>query len=89
MQVEEDLDNTQVSEPGGKRWKRDDAAKEMLASSKATKKMASLMMKDAEEREQRLVERDRRMMEHLDDVVKGISESLEGRMTNLEYDCCG
>ena len=27
LQVEEDLDNTQVSELGGKRWKRDDVAK--------------------------------------------------------------
>ena len=54
------------------------------AASKATKEMASLMMKDAEEREQRFVERDSRMMEHLDAAVKRISDSLEGRMTNLE-----
>ena len=71
MQVGEDLDNTQVSDPGGMRWKRDYVAKEMLAScaedaaSKATKEMESLMMKDADEREQRLVERDRRIVEHL------------------------
>ena len=47
MHVEMDLDDTQVSELGGKRWKQDDVAKEMLAScaedaaSKATKEMMS------------------------------------------------
>ena len=66
------------SEPGGKRWKQDVVAKEKLvscaedAASKATKEMVSLTMKDAEQREQRLVERDKRLMEHLDVVVKGI-----------------
>ena len=79
MQVEEE-----VTEPGGKRQKRDDVAKEMLAScaedaaNKATKEMASLMMKDAKEREQRLFEeRDRSMMDHLGTAVTGISDSLE------------
>ena len=90
MQVEVDLDDTQVSEVGGKRWKHDDVAQEMLAAcaedaaSKATKELVSLMMKDAEQREERLVERDKRLMEHLDVVAKGISDSLEGRVTNLE-----
>ena len=53
------------------------------AANRATKEVASLMMKDAEEREQRFVERDRHMMEHLDVVVKGISDSPEERMTDL------
>ena len=84
MQVEADLDNldnTQVSELDWKRWKRDDVAKDMLLTcaqepaSRATKEMASLMMSDVAEREQRFVERDRCMMEHLYGMMKGISES--------------
>ena len=80
MQVEVDLDNldnTQVSEPDGKRWKRDIVAKVALlscaeeAASKATKEMASLMMEDAEYREKRFVESNGCMMEHLNGVVKG------------------
>ena len=58
----------------------------------AAKEMMTLLVKDAEKRVQRLVDRltsdfdqrDKRLMEHLDTVVKGISESIEGRMTNLE-----
>ena len=92
------LDDTQVLELGGKRWKQDEDAKEMLtscaddAASKAAKEMMTLMVRDVEKREQRLVDRltsdfdqrNKRMMEHLDDVVKWISESLEVKMTNLE-----
>ena len=56
------------------------------------KQPMTLMVRDAEKREQCLVDRlasdfdqrDKRMVAHLDDVVKGISESLGGRMTNLE-----
>ena len=32
LYVEVDLDDTQVFEPGGNRWKQDDVAKEMLTS---------------------------------------------------------
>ena len=44
----------------------------------------SLMMKDAEQREVRLIEGDKCTMEYLDVFVKEISDSLEGRITNLE-----
>ena len=54
MFMEVGLDDTQVLEPGGKRWKQDDVAKEMHAANKATMEMMSLMMRDAEKREQRL-----------------------------------
>ena len=75
-QEEEDLDNRQESELGEKRWKRDVATKMFAscaedAASRATKEMASLMMEDAKQREQRLVETDRRMMEHLGVVLMG------------------
>ena len=62
------------------------------AASKAEKEMMTIMVRDAERREQRTVDRltgnfgqrDKRVMEHLDGVVKEISESLEERTTNLE-----
>ena len=41
------------------------------AASGETKEMASLMMKDAEEREKSVVESNRCMMEHLNGMVKG------------------
>ena len=50
----------------------------------STEEMGSLMIKDAEEREKRFVEKNRCMMEHLNAVVKRISEPLEGRMSDLE-----
>ena len=88
MHVEVDLDDTQVFEPGGKRWtmsqKRCVPRVRKMPRAKQPRKLCRLMMRDAEKREQRLVERDKRMMEHLDVVVKGISESLEVRMTNSE-----
>ena len=86
----DNLDSTQAAEPDGKRWKRDDVSKDMLrtfaeeAARTATKEMASLMLKDAEERETRFVVNNRCTMEHLDGMVKGISESLEGRMSEFE-----
>ena len=54
-----------------------------VAASKTTKEMVSLVVKDAEQMEQRLVETDKRMLEYLDVVVKGISDSLEGRKTKF------
>ena len=50
------------------------------------------MATDADTREKRLADRlasdsdvrDKRMVERLDGVVKGISEFLHGRMTNME-----
>ena len=95
MNVEVDLDETQVCELAGKKWKQDDVAKDTLtscadeAASKAAKELLVQMANDAEKREaDRLASdadrRDRRMVERLGDVVKGISESLHGRKTNLE-----
>ena len=84
-----DLGSTHVAEPDGKIWKRDDVAEDLLfscaeeAASKATKEMASLLMKDAEEREKRWIESNRMMMENLNGMVRGISQSLEGRMSAL------
>ena len=95
MNVEVDLNETQMCEPAGKKWKQDDVAKDMLtscadeAASKAAKELLVQMANDAEKREaDRLASdadmRDRRMVERLDDVVKRISESLHGRKTILE-----
>ena len=60
--------------------------------SKAAEEVLAQMANDAEEREQRLADRqasgsdrrEKRTVERLEDVVKGISESLRGRMTKLE-----
>ena len=59
MQVEVDLDDTQVFNSDGKWWKQDNVAKEILAScaedaaSKDTKEMISSIMRDVEKRRQR------------------------------------
>ena len=96
MQVEEnldDLDDTQVTEPGRKRWKEDNVAKDMLmrcaeeAAGRATsevKDITSRLMQDAADKDRRLVERDQHMMEQLTGLVKGVSETMEGRMSDLE-----
>ena len=75
MQVEDylgDLDDTQVADPGRKRWKEDNVAKEMLtrcaedAAGRATaelKAIKSRLLQDAAERDRRLAERDDAMME--------------------------
>ena len=79
-------------------WKLDDIAREKLtscaeeAASKAAKEVLAQIANVAETREKRLADRlasdsdmkGRRMVERLDDVVKEISESMNGRMTNLE-----
>ena len=77
MQVEEDLDDlddTQVTEPGRKRWKEDNVAKEMLMScaeeaagrgAAEAKDMTCRLMQDAADWDRRLAERDQHIMEHL------------------------
>ena len=85
----DNVDSTQVAEPDRKRWNRDDVVKDMLvscaeeAASGATKAMASVMIKDVEEREKRFVE-NKCMTEPLNGEVKGISQPLEGSMFDLE-----
>ena len=84
MEVDEDLDdfdlyNTQVAEPEGKRWKMDNVAKEMRTHcaedmkdmmSRMIQTGISVWLKD--------------LIEQLSGMVKGISASLEGRMSELE-----
>ena len=96
MQYEEnldDLDDTQETEPGRKRWKEDNVAKEMLmrcaeeAAGRATsevKDITSRLMQDAADQDRRLAERDLHTMEQLTGLMKGVSETMEGRMSDLE-----
>ena len=62
---------------------RDDVAEDVLfscaeeAANKATKEMASLLIKDAEEREKRWIESDRMMMENLNGTGEGFPNLLK------------
>ena len=92
MQVEEDLDDldvSQVTERGRKRWKEDNFAKETLmrcaeeASGRATtevKDITSRLMQDA-------ADRDIDASPRLTGSVRGVSETMEGRMSKLEKGC--
>ena len=95
MQVEDDLgdiDDTQVSEPSGKRWKEGSVAKDMLmgcmedAASRATtelKAITSQLLQDAAERDQRLAERGAALAEKLAGLVKVVSESVDSKISYL------
>ena len=89
----DDLDDTQFAEPCRKRWKEDNVAKEMLmrcaedAAGRATAKVediTSRLMQDAADRDRRLAERDQKMMEQLTGLLKGVSDTMDGRMSDLE-----
>ena len=96
MQVEEDFDDldvTQVAELGGKGWKEGNVAKEMLmrcaedAAGRATaevKDITSRLLQDAAGRDRRLAERHQKMIEELTGLVKGVSDTMDGRMSDLE-----
>ena len=95
MQVEDDfgdLDETQVQEPGSKRHKEGNAAKDLLEA------LTSKRMQDAVVRDQRmaermaerdaaaaaaLAERDAALAAKLEGLVKAVSESVDTKIRNL------
>ena len=102
VQVEDDigdLDDTQVAEPGSKRYKEDSVCKGYVvrcaedAACRATSEMnaiTSRLLQDAAVRDQRMAERDAAMAERdaasaekLADLVKAVSESVDSKISNL------
>ena len=51
------------------------------------KDVTSSLLQDAADWDRRLAERDQHMMEQLTGLVKGVSETMEGRMSDLEKGC--
>ena len=91
MQVEDDLgdlDDTQVSELGRKRWKVDSVVKDTLmrcaedAASSELKAITSKLSQDAADRDPRLAERDGALVEKLT-PVKVVSDSMDSKINNL------
>ena len=79
-----------------KRWKGDNVAKEMLtrcaedAAVRATaevKDITSRLIRDAAERDQRQAERDEKLMEQLTGLVRGVNESMDGKLNDLHKGC--
>ena len=92
MQVEDDvggLDDAQVAEPRGKRYKEDNVAKDMLmrcaedAASRATSEMNSItsqLLQDAADRDQRLEARDAALAEKVAGLMKVVSEPVDSKL---------
>ena len=87
-----DLDDTQVLELGGKRYKEDSVAKDMLmrcaedAASRATSEMKAItsrLLQDAADRDQPFAERDAALAEKLAGLVKAVSESVDSKISDL------